>query len=234
MSRRDYESWAPVLAVSIHGVLSRRGNMSITHARITLLALAGLVFVLPAGIARAANVEKLVAVCADCHGKAGASTEPEVPIIGGYSAEFLTNNIKGYKNKDRDCPETKFRTGTKKGTKTTMCQIVKDLTGAEIREIADYFAEQKFVRAKQKFDPVLAKRGKEVHDEYCEKCHSDGGTRSDDDAGMPAGQWIPYLQQAFDEFSTGKRPISKKMKQKMEQVDKDDISALIQFYASIQ
>jgi sulfide dehydrogenase cytochrome subunit len=186
------------------------------------------------GPANATEASKLVGVCADCHGKAGASTEHDIPIIGGYSSEFLINNMKAYQAKERDCPETKVRAGPKKGTKTDMCQIVKNLSGAEIRQIADYFAEQKFVRAKQKFDPELARRGKKVHDQYCEKCHSEGGTRSDDDAGMPAGQWIPYLEQAFDEFSTGKRPIAKKMKDKMEQIDKDDVRALIQFYASIQ
>jgi sulfide dehydrogenase cytochrome subunit len=51
---------------------------------------------------------------------------------------------------------------------------------------------------------------------------------------MPAGQWIPYLEQAFDEFHTGKRPMSKKMKDKMAQLDQNDVKALIQFYASIQ
>jgi len=184
--------------------------------------------------ASAAEVEKMVAVCADCHGKAGASSEHDIPIIGGYSAEFLINNMKAYQAKERDCPETKVRAGKKKGNKTTMCEIVKDLTGAQIREIADYFAGQPFVRAKQKFDTDLARKGKAVHDQYCEKCHSDGGTHSDDDAGMPAGQWIPYLEQAFDEFHTGKRPMSKKMKDKMAQLDQNDIKALIQFYASIQ
>jgi sulfide dehydrogenase cytochrome subunit len=182
----------------------------------------------------AAPIEKLVAVCSDCHGKAGASTEHDIPIIGGYSSDFVVNNLKAYQKKDRDCPETKFRSGSKKGTKTTMCQIAKDLTGAEIREIADYFAQQKFVRAKQPFDAELARKGKKVHDQYCEKCHTDGGTHSDDEAGMPAGQWIPYLEQAFDEFSTGKRPITKKMKDKLDKVDKDEIKALVQFYASIQ
>jgi sulfide dehydrogenase cytochrome subunit len=184
--------------------------------------------------ASAADIEKMVAVCADCHGKAGASSEHDIPIIGGYSPEFLINNMKAYQAKERDCPETKIRTGKKKGNKTTMCEIVKDMTGAQIREIADYFAGKPFVRAKQQFDPDLARKGKAVHDQYCEKCHSDGGTHSDDDAGMPAGQWIPYLEQAFDEFHTGKRPMSKKMKDKMAQLDQNDVKALIQFYASIQ
>jgi len=195
---------------------------------------AGALALLGAQGALAAEVEKLVGVCADCHGKGGASTEHDIPIIGGYSADFLSNNIKAYQKKDRDCPETKIRSGPHKGSKTTMCQVVKDLTGAEIRQIADYYAAQKFVRAKQPFDAELAKRGKRVHDQYCEKCHTDGGTHSDDEAGMPGGQWIPYLEQAFEEFNSGKRPIPKKMKAKLDQVDKDDLRALVQFYGSVQ
>jgi sulfide dehydrogenase cytochrome subunit len=204
------------------------------HLTVWSLVGTGMLAALIAQSSFAADVDKLVEVCANCHGKQGASSEHDIPIIGGYSAEFLINNMKAYQNKERDCPETKFRSGSKKGTKTSMCQIVKDLTGAQIRQIADYFTAQKFVRAKQAFDSELARKGKRVHDEYCEKCHTDGGTHSEDEAGMPAGQWIPYLEQAFDEFSTGKRPITKKMKVKLDQVDKDDIRALIQYYASIQ
>lgn len=182
--------------------------------------------------ARAADVNKLVETCASCHGKGGASTEPEVPIIGGYSVEFLVNNLTAYKNKERACPETQYRTGSKKGTKTDMCKMVKDLSEGDIRQVAQHFAKQKFVRAKQKFDPALAKKGKEIHDMYCEKCHSEGGTSSADDSGMPAGQWTPYLKQAFEEFNSGKRPIPKKMKVKMDEINKADIEALINYYAS--
>ena len=182
----------------------------------------------------AANVNKLTETCANCHGKGGASGEPEVPIIGGYSAEFLVNNLTAYKNKERSCPETEYKTGSKKGTKTDMCKMVKDLSDDDIKQIAQYFSKQKFVRAKQKFDPALAAKGKEVHDMYCEKCHSEGGTVAKDDAGMPAGQWMPYLKQAFDEFNTGKRPIAKKMKLKMDELSKEDIDALIHYYASFK
>ena len=206
--------------------------------RFTVSFMAGITLALGASAlpaaAMAADSAKLVEVCANCHGKAGASMESDVPIIGGYSVEFLTNNMKAYKNKDRDCPETKYRSGPKKGQKTTMCQIVKDFSTDDMQQIAKYFSKQKFVRAKQKFDATLAKKGKDVHDQYCEKCHSDGGTRSDDDAGLPAGQWIPYLRQAFDEFANGKRPIAKKMKAKLDEVDKSDIEALVQYYASFQ
>lgn len=208
--------------------------MTKKYIEYTLLVCAALFgFSLMSG-AWAIDVDKLVETCANCHGKGGASTESDIPIIGGYSAEFLVNNLTAYKNKERDCPETKYRAGSKKGTKTDMCQIVKDLNDSDIKQIAQFFAKQKFVRAKQKFDPALAKKGKEVHDMYCEKCHSEGGTVSKDDAGMPAGQWIPYLKQAFDEFNSGKRPIAKKMKLKMDELDKADIEALINYYASFQ
>jgi cytochrome subunit of sulfide dehydrogenase len=204
------------------------------HGKACSLILAGAWFALATQVSAAADVNTLVAVCMNCHGKDGASTEHDIPIIGGYSADFLTNNMKAYQAKERDCPETKIRAGSKKGTKTTMCEVVKNFTGAEIRQIADYFAARPFVRAKQPFDADLARRGKRVHDEYCEKCHTDGGIHAEDEAGMPAGQWIPYLEQAFDEFTSGKRPVPKKMKVKLDQVDKNDIRALVQFYASFQ
>jgi len=186
------------------------------------------------GNASAADVNKLAETCASCHGKGGASTEPEVPIIGGYSVEFLVNNLTAYKNNERACPETQYRSGSNKGKKTDMCKMVKDLGESDIKQVAQYFSKQKFIRAKQKFDPVLAKKGKEIHDMYCEKCHSEGGTSSADDSGMPAGQWTPYLKQAFDEFNSGKRPIPKKMKLKMDEINKADIDALINYYASFK
>ncbi len=182
----------------------------------------------------AADVEKLVSVCTDCHGNAGASKESDIPIIGGYSAEFIINNLGYYQTSERDCPETKYRAGSNKGEKTDMCQIVKDFSDEDIEAIAGYFSKQQFVRADQAFDANLAKKGKSVHDKYCEKCHSEGGTMSEDDAGIPAGQWMPYLRHTLKEFRTGKRPISKKMRRRLEKVQDNDIEALVNYYGSFK
>ncbi|MDD5058147.1 MAG: c-type cytochrome [Sideroxydans sp.] len=208
--------------------------MKTKHFKHILLVCASLLGISLAGVASAADVNKLVAVCANCHGKAGASTESEVPIIGGYSVDFLVNNLKAYKNQDRACPETEFRSGSKKGQKTNMCNMVKDMGDSEMKLVAQYFSKQKFVKAKQKFDPELARKGKEIHDMSCEKCHSEGGSVAKDDAGMMAGQWMPYLRQALDEFSTGKRPIAKKMKLKLDDLNKEDFEALVNYYGSIK
>ncbi len=202
------------------------------HFRSVFISLCVLVGFVSASSALAATVENQLKTCSYCHGKDGASTDSDVPIIGGYSVEFLVNNLKAYRNHDRDCPDTKYRSGPDKGKKSSMCEITKNLKDGDIQQIATYLSKKKFVHAKQKFDPVLAAKGKDIHDMYCEKCHSEGATQAKDDAGMMAGQWIPYLHQAIEEFQSGKRPIPKKMKAKLEEVTPEDINALIQFYGS--
>ena len=43
-----------------------------------------------------ADVGTLLENCAACHGKDGASTESDVPIIGGYSAKYLGDSLTNY------------------------------------------------------------------------------------------------------------------------------------------
>lgn len=186
------------------------------------------------GSVQAVDVDRLVSVCADCHGKAGASTESDVPIIGGYSTEYLKNNLAAYQSEERNCPETEYREGNKKGEKTSMCQLVKDYSEEDIAAIAGYFSQQKFVRADQPFDADLAKKGQKLHDKYCEKCHYEGGSVSEDDAGLTAGQWIPYLRQTLKAFRTGNRPIPKKMRSRLEKVHGEEIEALLNYYGSFK
>lgn len=181
-----------------------------------------------------ADPVKLAESCATCHGKDGASNEADVPNIGGLSAEFFSGAMKAYKVKERPCVETKVRSGDKKGTKTDMCAIVKDISEADINALAKTFAEKKFVRATQKFDAALAKKGKDVHDKNCEKCHSDGGTLASDDAGILAGQKLAYLKEQTEFFLAGKRPMAKKMKPKLEGLDKSEVEAVLHYYASIK
>src|SRR3954463_7535629 len=59
--------------------------------------LAGLLSSSPAWADVTAQAEN----CAACHGKDGASSESGIPIIGGYSAAYLTESLTNYKNKAR-------------------------------------------------------------------------------------------------------------------------------------
>lgn len=184
--------------------------------------------------ALAADAGKLAESCASCHGKDGASTESDVPNIGGYSAEYFSGALKAYKSKERPCVETKVRSGDKKGTKTDMCQLVKDMSEADVKALAQHFSEKKFVRTAQKFDAALAKKGKDVHDKNCEKCHSEGASLASDDAGILAGQKMAYLKEQTEFFLGGKRTMPKKMKPKLEGLDKSEVEAVLNYYASFK
>lgn len=204
----------------------------ICHSRNYFFPILLLLGFAPVNSALPANLASLEKTCSYCHGQAGASIEPDVPTIGGYSSEFLFNNIKAYRDHERHCADTKYYSGPNKGKTTNMCEISKDLTDSDIRQIAVLFSKLKFAHAKQQFDPALAEKGKLIHETNCEQCHSKGATQANDDAGMMAGQWMPYLRQAFDEFLTGKRPLPKKMKRKLDGLTPEDIEALVNFYGS--
>ena len=182
----------------------------------------------------AAEAGKLAEGCANCHGKDGVSTESDVPTIAGFSAAYVEDSLNHYKKKERHCPEATYHSGDKKGQKTDMCKVANDLSAADIKQLAQFYAGKKFVRAEQKFDPALAKKGKEIHERSCEKCHSENGSVAKDDSGMLAGQWMPYLKEALSDFKAGKRPIDKKMKPKIEKLDQADFDALVNYYGSLK
>lgn len=184
--------------------------------------------------AAAADVNKLVADCANCHGKDGASMDKDVPIIGGNSVVYITGTFANYKSKDRPCPEVKYLEGANKGNTTDMCKIAKEFSDAEIKQIAEYFAAKPFVRAKQTFDATLANKGEKIHEKSCKKCHADGGSLASDDSGILAGQWAPVIRQQFKEFGAGERPMEKKMKPKFEKLEPADLEALVNYYASFK
>ncbi|MFZ2302378.1 MAG: c-type cytochrome [Gallionella sp.] len=184
--------------------------------------------------ASAADVNKLAENCASCHGKDGANTDNDVPNIGGFSVKYFAMTMDHYKKKERPCVETKIRSGDKKGTTSDMCQVVKDMSDDDIKQVSQYFSEKKFVRAAQKFDATLAAKGKSIHDKSCEKCHSEAASKADDDAGLLAGQKMHYLKEQTEFFLAGKRPMHKKMKPKLEALNKEEIEAVIHYYGSLQ
>ena len=172
--------------------------------------------------------------CAACHGKNGVSTEPTIPTIAGYSAKYLVDSIRNFRKKTRTCAEVTIPSGPKKGTRSDMCKVLSNLSDADAETVSKYFASQKFVRAKQPLDAAKAQRGEAVYKLRCQKCHENNGASPDEDNGILAGQWTPYLREQLVGFRTGKRPIDDKMKQRLDRVNKDDEELLLHFFASQQ
>jgi len=182
----------------------------------------------------AADAKDLVEPCAGCHGKDGASTESDIPIISGNSAQYIIDTMTTYTNKERPCQEVKIISGPHKGDLNDMCKIAKDLSESDTKLVAEYFAAKPFVRAKQEFDAAKAGLGEKVHKRNCKKCHEDGGSSAADDAGILAGQWSPYIKQQFKDYSSGERSMTKKMKKKYEKLEAAELENLIHYYASFK
>jgi sulfide dehydrogenase cytochrome subunit len=172
--------------------------------------------------------------CAICHGADGASKDSSIPIIGGYSAKYVTDSVKNFRKKLRPCAEVTVPSGPKKGTRSDMCKVVAELADADAEAVGRWLAGRKFVRARQPFDAAKATQGGSVYRKYCNKCHENNGASPDEDNGILAGQWTPYLKAQLASFRAGKRAIDEKMKLRLDKVGKEDEEALLHFFASQQ
>lgn len=161
--------------------------------------------------------------CAGCHGTNGSSVGPASPSIAGISVDYFIETMEAYQDGSRPS--------------TIMTRIAKGYTKQELKLMAEFFAKQPFVRQAQQHDAKLAKQGAKLHKKYCEKCHEDGGRSSEDDAGILAGQWSPYVRYTMEDFLNGKRSMEKKMKKKLEDLREksgdEGIEQLMHYYSSI-
>lgn len=182
-----------------------------------------------------ADLQSDIENCDGCHGPDGASSESDMPGIGGISALIIEEYMLEFLDEARPCRESEYRYGDTSRPATDMCAVAASLDEDRITALADYYAGKPFVPAVQDFDAAKAEEGRGIHRRDCEKCHSDGGSYQGDDAGRLAGQWMPYLEMVFDDYASGKRPIwEEKMQEKIEALDAASVEALIHYYASMQ
>jgi sulfide dehydrogenase cytochrome subunit len=194
--------------------------------------IAGAFLAIAAGPSRAADGAQVFEQCMACHGKNGQSTESNIPIIAGYSEKYIHESFKNFRTKVRPCAEVSIPSGPKKGTKSDMCKVTEKLSDGDANAVAKYIADQKFGRAKQPWDATLAQKGTAVYKLRCEKCHENNGASADEDNGILAGQWTPYLRDQLVSFRSGKRVSDEKMKQRLDKVTKEEEEYLLHFFAS--
>ena len=165
--------------------------------------------------------------CAQCHSKDGNSEKENIPKIAGFSAILLFDMLDQFKNADRSSPKITVNDKT-----TDMAEISQQLKSDEAETIALYLSEQTFKPSLQEFDTALAATGKQLHQDLCNDCHGENGKSAVDDAPILAGQWNKYLKRQFEELSSHKRYMPKRMKRKFRKLNDEDKKALIEFYAS--
>ncbi len=196
--------------------------MTIKAVASVLLFVLGILMHLPA-MAEIGEGVMLAYTCAGCHGTNGNSKGPATPSLAGASKDYIIEVMEYYQTGER--------------VSTIMGRIAKGYTKDEVKAIAEFFSKQTFVPAKgQKFDAKLAKKGAKLHDKYCEKCHAEGGTSSEDDAGILAGQWTPYLKYTLADMLAGNSHVPDKMKKKLkkmhEKTGDTGIEQLLDYYMS--
>lgn len=168
-------------------------------------------------LSAAPTASMLADACAGCHGTDGASLGPATPTIGGQSKKYLIDSMKAFKSGARPSP--------------VMGQIARGYTDEEIELMAGFFAAKPYVRANQAVDAARVVAGEKLYGVNCETCHLKNGAAADDAAGRLAGQWLPYLQYAMQDFRSGARTIPEKMKDKLDALDEAQIDATLHFIA---
>lgn len=161
----------------------------------------------------------LANACAGCHGTHGGSAGPSMPSLAAQSKTAIVEAMKKFKSGERPS--------------SIMGRLAKGYTDQQIEQMGEFFAKQKIHFTHQKVDPAKAKRGAELQEENCSRCHLEDGKEGKDDTPVMASQWLPYLQMQMELYQSGKRKMPDKMKEKVEKLSPADLEALLHFYAGV-
>lgn len=193
-----------------------------------------IIVTLTGSISGAQDIGALTDDCNGCHGDGGVSQWNDVPTIAGLAEFVHADALYIYRDDERPCNDSSYRQGDTDRPSTNMCKIAQGLSDDEIDAIAAAYSKLPYAAATQEFDATLAAAGQALHDEHCDRCHSEAGMNAEDEAGMLGGQWMGYLESTFREYASGEREQPNKMKEKMDLLSADDEKALLHYYASQQ
>jgi sulfide dehydrogenase cytochrome subunit len=198
--------------------------------RKALVALIGSVFMVgTTQVLAGPSASAMANTCAGCHGTNGQSVGPASPNLAGMSESYFIDSMVGFKA----LPKGQNHAEDARPA-TIMQRIAKGYTDEQIEQMAAHFAALPVHKAKVPHDAKKAKSGAEVYDKGCAKCHDENGALPDDDAGILAGQWLPWMQYSMVDFQSGHREMPKKMKKQVKKLSADEIDAVLHFFASQQ
>lgn len=203
-------------------LLLKKGEVMIKKVKISVGMLVVSVSMLSTPLLATPTAEMLSYTCAGCHGTNGVSAGPGIPSIAGLSQDYLIEAMQDYRDDERN--------------PTIMNRIAKGYSDKEFELMGQFFSSQKIQAVKgQSYDVSKAKQGKVLHEEYCSKCHTEGGAVTDDEAGILSGNTRYFLQYSLADFKNGLRDAPKKMKKqfkKMLKKDPDAFNKLLDYYSS--
>lgn len=158
--------------------------------------------------------------CAGCHGTNGGSAGPSMPSLANQSKEAIVDAMKKFKSGERPA--------------TVMGRLAKGYSDDDFIAMGEFFSKQKLHATNQSLDKAKIARGASLQEANCGRCHLDDGKEGKDDTPVMASQWLPYLQMQMADYLSGYRKMPEKMKEKVDPMSKEDLDALLHFYASVK
>lgn len=166
------------------------------------------------------TAEMISFACAGCHGTNGGSAGMTMPSLASQSKASIVDAMKKFKSGERPS--------------TVMGRLAKGYTDAEFAAMGDFFSKQKFHPTTQVVDAAKVKKGADLQDANCSRCHLDDGKDGKDDTPVMASQWLPYLKIQAELYDSGARKMPKDMADKWNKLSKEDREALLHFFASVK
>jgi len=193
---------------------------------IVLMAAASL---MTAATAMEADPPAVAERCIGCHNENGVTDNPQIPTIAGAGSFFLQNQLEVFSAGARPCVVDAF--ADEDNSDLDKCAFMATLSDEQKTALAEYFGKLQFEPFEQEFDADLARQGASIHAAGCERCHTNSGSLSLDDAGILAGQPIPYLIRQLKNYENGTRWQPESMARETQKLNEDKIRALAHFYA---
>jgi cytochrome subunit of sulfide dehydrogenase len=182
--------------------------------------LAGALAFSTTALAAPPTAEMLSLACAGCHGTNGGSAGMSMPSLASQSKTAIVDAMKKFKSGERPS--------------TVMGRLAKGYTDADFDAMGSFFSKQKFHPTTQVVDKTKVAKGADLQEANCSRCHLDDGKDGKDDTPVMASQWLDYLKMQMELYQSGKRKMPEKMAEKVKPLSKEDLDALLHFYASVK
>jgi cytochrome c553 len=171
--------------------------------------------------------QKVITVCAKCHGVDGNSVQTKYPKLAGQAKEYLLAQLKAFREKSRKDPDTHFMEG--------MGELLND--GLAL-ELAEFFSAQKPARGKPG-DAQLAAKGKLIYERgvtsknvpACAFCHAhqaQGTNVIPRLAGQHAEYLVAQLKGSHLSYRPGLAVTMKAVVEKLSDEEAEQVAAYLQ------
>ena len=122
-----------------------------------------------------------------------------------------------------------FRDG--KRPATIMDRIATGYSDGQIEAMATYLPHSRCIKPRFR---TMQQRRKPVrrYTKRCAKCHDERGGLPGDDAGILAGQWLPWMQYSMVDFTSGHREMPRKMNKAVKKLNDEELEAVLHYFAS--